>query len=269
MSVKVMSWAWDIQLPPTQKLILMAIADHCDDQGCCFPGQDRVAQKCGVSRRTVVRTVSLFERGGLLTVLRRHGGDGGGSRSNYYCVDLSCTELKAVATESDTVSHSPKLAKVTNETSESDKSDSESDIAMSHEPSVEPSVNRKGGRARARRSPKFERPTLQQCIDLAEDKGGHADQGTQFFHYYESNGWRVGKGSMKSLNSAMAGWLLRDRKWEKTHGKRRPSAGDQAAEFHETVKRYAARGLDRGVVREAPGPLWPELESPVDDARDD
>ncbi len=31
----------------------------------------------------------------------------------------------------------------------------------------------------------------------------------KFWHHYESNGWKVGKNKMVSLNSALAGWKIR------------------------------------------------------------
>jgi hypothetical protein len=41
----------------------------------------------------------------------------------------------------------------------------------------------------------------------------------KFFHYYESNGWRVGKVKMASVNGALAGWKIR---WQERQSKNNP-----------------------------------------------
>lgn len=57
---------------------------------------------------------------------------------------------------------------------------------------------------------KVVKPTIEE-IKLAAAKIGLSDhQAEQFFNYYESNGWRVGKNPMKSVNGAIAGWKLRN-----------------------------------------------------------
>ncbi len=50
----------------TDRLVMLALADFCDDQGVCFPGIARIAKKCLVSTRTVQRSLSrLCELGEL------------------------------------------------------------------------------------------------------------------------------------------------------------------------------------------------------------
>ncbi len=66
-----MSAVWDIDLPPTQKLVLMALSDHSNDQGMCFPGMDGIAEKCNISRSTVIRCIKKLEENGLISVKRR------------------------------------------------------------------------------------------------------------------------------------------------------------------------------------------------------
>jgi hypothetical protein len=66
-----MNWAWAQELPPTPKLILMALADAANHANECWPGIPFVAEKCGVSPRTVQRVLRGFEATKLMSVSDR------------------------------------------------------------------------------------------------------------------------------------------------------------------------------------------------------
>ncbi len=68
MSIKAMGWAWDQNVPAKLKLVLLALADHSDDEGYCWPGVTGVARKCGLSESTVHRGVANLKALGLLRV---------------------------------------------------------------------------------------------------------------------------------------------------------------------------------------------------------
>lgn len=51
MSIRAMTWAWSITLPPTPKLVLMALADIADDTGLCWPSHSALAAKCSPTAR--------------------------------------------------------------------------------------------------------------------------------------------------------------------------------------------------------------------------
>lgn len=77
MSIKVMSQVWELDLPATDKLILLGFADHANDEGICRPSFARIAWKCGISRETVKRTVRrLQESPGILAKIAEAGGHG-------------------------------------------------------------------------------------------------------------------------------------------------------------------------------------------------
>jgi Helix-turn-helix domain len=60
MSLKVITWAWTVRLPPAPKLVLMALADEADDRGFCFPSHHHLAHKCSISERSVRRMIGLL-----------------------------------------------------------------------------------------------------------------------------------------------------------------------------------------------------------------
>lgn len=76
MSVKAMTWAWERDIPEGEKMVLLALADHADDRGVCWPGQERIAGKVGCSGRTVARRLESLERAGLISRTARWGDKG-------------------------------------------------------------------------------------------------------------------------------------------------------------------------------------------------
>ncbi|WP_409372310.1 helix-turn-helix domain-containing protein [Paraburkholderia mimosarum] len=78
-----MNWAWEQSLPPASKLVLMALADAADEEGYCYPRVRTIAVKCGVSERTVQRTLKTFESGNLLVVTPRFTGEGRQTSNGY------------------------------------------------------------------------------------------------------------------------------------------------------------------------------------------
>jgi hypothetical protein len=56
----------------------------------------------------------------------------------------------------------------------------------------------------------FIKPTLQEICDYKKEKG-LPDEVENFFNYYESNGWMVGKNKMKNWQAAFSGWCNRSK----------------------------------------------------------
>jgi hypothetical protein len=83
MSIKAMNWAWEQKLPPSSKLILMAIADAADEDGDCWPKVKTIAKKCGVSDRTVQRVLKEFIGDNLISVTPRFSQDRRQVSNNY------------------------------------------------------------------------------------------------------------------------------------------------------------------------------------------
>jgi DNA-binding transcriptional MocR family regulator len=72
------------QLPPVPRLVLLALADHCDHDGYAWPSVDRLCHKTGLSRSSVHRALAYAEESG--EVMRTVGG--GRSNTNLYRIIL-------------------------------------------------------------------------------------------------------------------------------------------------------------------------------------
>jgi len=92
MSIKLMAEVWTRNLPHAEQSILLALADHADDEGgSVFPSVGLVAWKTGYSTRQVQRIIRKLEVDGALTLVKtavRY-------RANEYRIDLEAVAVKA------------------------------------------------------------------------------------------------------------------------------------------------------------------------------
>ncbi|WP_371932199.1 helix-turn-helix domain-containing protein, partial [Mameliella sp. MMSF_3537] len=83
MSVRVMSLVWERDdLDPYEKLVLLAMADHADDDGRCYPSIRRLCERTGMKERGTRNVIVRLCDKGLLTVDYGAGRAG----SNLYTV---------------------------------------------------------------------------------------------------------------------------------------------------------------------------------------
>lgn len=79
MSIRVMSNVWErSKQSGSSLLLLLALADWCDDRGLCWPSYDKLAEKVRMSDRQTKRLVKQLETQGELIVKRRK------NRSNLF-----------------------------------------------------------------------------------------------------------------------------------------------------------------------------------------
>jgi len=164
---RVLRAAMPIHLKPVAALI----ADYANDEGYAFPGQERIAEDLGQSVRQVARNIRELEKRGFLSVLHR-GRKGqsrsGGRTSNGYQFDMGtlphptyqtseCPISEETTDGSEVIRHTSQLSgevigqaslvsdEVIRHTGQLSCGGYRtswvglSDIAMSYEPSVEPS----------------------------------------------------------------------------------------------------------------------------------
>lgn len=125
-----MAEVWRLDLEPTKKLVLLAYADHADEDGDrVYPSVSRVAHKCGLSIRQVQRiSHDLRDEDQLMQMIEEGGGRG---KPNRYCLTLeNGVKLSPFKPRERVTSVAVK-----------------GDIAMSPEPSLEPSVSRRDAEA--------------------------------------------------------------------------------------------------------------------------
>lgn len=83
MSIKVMSAVWECQgLDASERLVMLSLADHADDEGRCYPSIRRLCERTSMSDRGVQKVLSrLAERG--FVKAQPNAGQGG---ANLYTV---------------------------------------------------------------------------------------------------------------------------------------------------------------------------------------
>ena len=89
MSLEAINWAWSQVIGnPTRKLVLMALADHVDERGECWPSLRRIADRAECEPRTVRRHLRDLEESGFIEIVSQHRPDGS-QTSNRYRVAMS------------------------------------------------------------------------------------------------------------------------------------------------------------------------------------
>lgn len=73
MSIKLMNAAWEADLPATEKLVLLSMADQSGSDGVCWPAVKSIARRCGRDERSVRRTLSKLVEAGHLSRIERPG----------------------------------------------------------------------------------------------------------------------------------------------------------------------------------------------------
>jgi len=119
MSDKVRAWVWDLDLPPTRKLILLWLAGRATDTGVAFPGEREIREKTGLGERMVryhlqaLADRNVAEPSGkpgplLLRVERRVRADR--NTSNVYVLRVPWAESTAVRRDLEELKHIPEGA---------------------------------------------------------------------------------------------------------------------------------------------------------------
>jgi hypothetical protein len=81
MSIRVMANVWDMaNLGPYERLVMLCLADHADDDGKCYPAIKRICERTGMGQRGVQNVLRRLEADGLLTI---QNGGGRHVRNGY------------------------------------------------------------------------------------------------------------------------------------------------------------------------------------------
>lgn len=102
-------------------------------------------------------------------------------------------------------------------------------------------------KAPPRRKPAFEKPTVSEIVAYVLEINATVD-GKQFWDYYESNGWRVGRNPMKDWRATVRQWHSRNKNGS-LYGNERTSAAGNSAAAKETRNATAFSALQRARER--------------------
>lgn len=82
MSIRLMNLAWQAGITSTQKLVLLALADWCNDDGICWPSIAKLSAKTSLSERGLRKVLRNLEELGVLDTEEKPG------RGNLYQIKL-------------------------------------------------------------------------------------------------------------------------------------------------------------------------------------
>lgn len=68
MSIRLLSAAWDLDIGSTEKMVLMCLCDHANDDGVCWPSVARIVRKTSKSERTVQTALKWLRENGFFVI---------------------------------------------------------------------------------------------------------------------------------------------------------------------------------------------------------
>ncbi|WP_432277801.1 helix-turn-helix domain-containing protein [Lysobacter stagni] len=86
MSIKLMTLSWDLDMQPTNKLVLLALCDWANDEGLCFPSVSSIARRACLSERQSQRVMQTLVAARWIDVV---GNENGGRSSRRYRINVN------------------------------------------------------------------------------------------------------------------------------------------------------------------------------------
>lgn len=209
MSFNASKWAWDQDLKPSPKFVLLALADCLNERtGRLNPSISVISEKTGQNRKTIIASLSILEGLGLIVKAKTYGT----STSYKLNLDVLCsaengTGMHEVTSPKNGTALVPKT--VLDQTQKRDTNQEE------------PRKNQELLRAKPRKQKAklFIKPSFKQITDYKNQlifEGQKCTSDVQsFIDYHESKGWVVGKSSMKCWQAAFRTWERNHQKWGK------------------------------------------------------
>lgn len=225
MSLKATTHAWRTGgISPTAKLVLLAIADHADDEGVAWPSIGRIEAFTGLARSSVCRLLDELEAAGLIE--RKRGGPVGrestryrvkwsdhGTSSTAKLVPPPVTSSPTIGLEVVPPSDANRKGTVRNGQRDpaplrkANRSDAL--FALSADPEEPPPKSKARG-------------TLAEFAAFAVEQGMPASDGEALYYNYEANGWTTGKKPLKDWRAGFLNW-----KAHKWHPSQKGQKADQ------------------------------------------
>jgi hypothetical protein len=137
MSIKIMTWIWENSLEEgTNLLMLLAIADHANDDGVCWPSIARLAQRARVEERQAKYIIKKLEANGAIEVQRGVGRN----NTSVYCIKgaADCTFSAKEKVQSSVIKGAVQREKVQSSVIKGAVAIAPDPLEPSLEPSLEP-----------------------------------------------------------------------------------------------------------------------------------
>jgi len=92
MSFEAIRWAFAQTIPGPEKLVLLVLANHANDERTCFPAMKTIAEETGTSRCNVLRIIPKLEARDLISVEKRitHYG----KSTHVYTLNMAIKKVK-------------------------------------------------------------------------------------------------------------------------------------------------------------------------------
>ena len=87
MSIKLMSKVWELNIKLSHKMVLLALADHANDDGAGWPSYSTLSKKCSIEKRHLIKIIKLLEEKLIIKKTRR-AFENGKNSSNLYELDI-------------------------------------------------------------------------------------------------------------------------------------------------------------------------------------
>ena len=229
MSVRIMSVIWErAPYDGGTLIVLLALGDYCNDEGECFPNVCSIARKARLGERQVHNILRDLKNDGVISIQK----GGGRGVSNRYRIHTET--MNSVSVKSDSVKPiSVKSATETLQSSSQNPAICDNAIRKNRqEPSLEPS------------RVSVHHPTLEDVTAYCSERRNQVNP-QRWFDHYSSNGWRVGKNSMKDWKAAVRTWEQNGANYGNGNGNGNRQAGLLANRDAARQGIMARRSVDR------------------------
>jgi hypothetical protein len=215
MSAKFCGAVWEMDLPATDKFVLLAFADHADPQGQNIRlSIARIVARTGLSESTVDRAIRSLKSAGIL--IAEANETGGRGKITVYSIDTTkgVTLNPFIPTETGS-QRTPLNAERGSErgsfgTAKGVHSSRAPGKALSGEPlgePLEPIINVHSAPTQNKKSEaRFVKPEARAVADYIRSLGGTGEEARAYFDHYTANGWKVGRNPMKDWQAAARNW---------------------------------------------------------------
>lgn len=94
MSIEAINWALDLNLQPSQKLVVIVLANYADANGLCWPSFETLSRKTCLTRRSVIQQIAKLEEIGALQKVQKRF-----RQQNVYRLNLLTSEFNSPVEE--------------------------------------------------------------------------------------------------------------------------------------------------------------------------